>query len=152
MVLGATTPSYDMEMEVTETFDVAAITPEAIMDNIIHFMGDIQQLAPPHSAVKINGVRAYELARAGQEVELKLRSITIEKFDIEAVNMPNIDFRVVCTKGTYIRSLVHDFGKKLNNGAYLSALCRTRSGEFKLENAWELPELLLEIQKQKTRE
>lgn len=142
MVLGATTPSYDMETEPDQTFDTSAITDDQIRKACEQFMGDIQQYPPAHSAIKIDGERLYEKARRGEEVELRLRSITINEFEITRTELPEVDFKVVCTKGTYIRSLVNDFGKALNNGAYLSKLTRTRSGNFKLEDAWEVMELV----------
>jgi tRNA pseudouridine55 synthase len=142
MVLGATTPSYDMETAVEETFSTSNLTDEAIRNACEQFTGDIQQYPPAHSAIKIDGERLYEKARRGEEVELRLRSVTITSFEITRIALPEVDFRVVCSKGTYIRSLVNDFGKALNNGAYLSKLTRTRSGNFKLEDAWEVMDLV----------
>lgn len=142
MILGATTPSYDMETEVDQTFDITSLTDEQIRAACAQFTGDIQQYPPAHSAIKVDGERLYEKARRGEEVELKLRNVTISEFEITRIELPEVDLRVVCSKGTYIRSLVHDFGKALNNGAYMSALCRTRSGNFKIEDAWEVMELV----------
>jgi tRNA pseudouridine55 synthase len=142
MVLGATTPSYDMETAVEEKFDTSNLTNDAIRNACKQFMGDIQQYPPAHSAIKIDGERLYEKARRGEDVELRLRSVTISAFEITRVELPEVDFRVVCSKGTYIRSLVHDFGKALNNGAYLSNLVRTRSGNYHLKDAWEVMELV----------
>jgi tRNA pseudouridine55 synthase len=142
MILGATTPSYDMETEADETFDISNLSEEQIRGNCTQFTGDIQQYPPAHSAVKINGERLYEKARRGEEVELRLRFVTVSEFEITRIELPEVDFRVVCSKGTYIRSLVNDFGKALNNGAYLSKLCRTRSGNFKLNDAFEVLELV----------
>jgi tRNA pseudouridine55 synthase len=142
MVLGATTPSYDMETEVDEKFDTSNLSDEEIRNACKQFMGDIQQYPPAHSAIKIDGERLYEKARRGEEVELRLRNVTISEFEITRIELPEVDFRVVCSKGTYIRSLVNDFGKALNNGAYLSNLVRTRSGNFKLTDAWEVMELV----------
>jgi tRNA pseudouridine55 synthase len=149
MVLGETTPSYDMETDADQTFDISNLTEELIRNNCAQFTGDIQQYPPAHSAVKVNGERLYEKARRGEEVELRLRFVTVSEFEITRVELPEVDFRVVCSKGTYIRSLVNDFGKALNNGAYLSKLCRTRSGNFKLENAFEVMELVNHIREQK---
>ena len=149
MVLGATTPSYDMETEVDQTFDISNITTEQILANCAQFMGDIQQYPPAHSAVKINGERLYEKARRGEEVEQRARFVSISEFELTRIALPEIDFRVVCSKGTYIRSLVHDFGKTLGAGAYLSKLCRTRSGEFRVEDAYEVMELVNYIREQK---
>ena len=150
MILGATTPSYDMETEVDETFDSSNLTEKQIKATCAQFTGDIQQYPPAHSAVKINGERLYEKARRGEEVELRLRFVTVSEFEITRIDLPEVDFRVVCSKGTYIRSLVNDFGRALNNGAYLSALCRTRSGNFHLSNAFEVLELVDHIRELKT--
>lgn len=149
MILGATTPSYDMETGVEKTFSTSNLTDEAIRNACEQFTGDIQQYPPAHSAIKIDGERLYEKARRGEEVELKLRNVTITSFKITRIALPEVDFRVVCSKGTYIRSLVHDFGKALNNGAYLSKLTRTRSGNFKLEDAWEVMDLVTVIKEKK---
>lgn len=145
MVLGATTPSYDMETEADQTFSISNLTDDAIRNACEQFTGDIQQYPPAHSAIKIDGERLYEKARRGEEVELRLRNVTITAFEITRIELPEVDFRVVCSKGTYIRSLVHDLGKALNNGAYLSKLTRTRSGNFKIEDAWEVMDLVTVI-------
>lgn len=142
MVLGETTPSFDMETDADQHFDIGQITEQQIMDACKQFIGDIQQYPPAHSAVKIDGERLYEKARRGEEVELRLRNVTITEFEITGIALPEVNFRVVCSKGTYIRSLVSDFGKALNNGAYLSKLTRTRSGEYKIEDAYEVMELV----------
>lgn len=142
MVLGATTPSYDMETGPDQTFDINNLTDEQIRNACAQFTGDIQQYPPAHSAIKIDGERLYEKARRGEEVELRLRNVTISEFEITRIELPEVDFRVICSKGTYIRSLVNDFGKALNNGAYLSKLTRTRSGNFKLADAWEVMDLV----------
>lgn len=142
LVLGATTPSYDMETEVNASFDISGITKEQILAATAQFKGDISQYPPAHSAVKVNGERLYVKARLGEEVELKKRFVTVSEFEITKISLPEVDFRIVCSKGTYIRSLVSDFGKALNNGAYLSKLTRTRSGNFLLSNAFELPEFI----------
>jgi tRNA pseudouridine55 synthase len=149
MVLGAVTPTYDLESEPEQQFSTENITPEQIYAACKQFTGAIQQYPPAHSAVKIDGERLYEKARRGEEVELRLRSITISEFEITRIELPEIDFRVICSKGTYIRSLVNDFGKAVNNGAYLSRLRRTRSGGFKLEDAWEVMELVNTIRELK---
>ncbi|CAN5370294.1 tRNA pseudouridine(55) synthase TruB [soil metagenome] len=142
MILGATTPSYDMETDVDQQFDISNLTEEQIKANCAQFTGDIQQYPPAHSAIKIDGERLYEKARRGEEVEKRLRAVTISEFEITNIVLPEVEFRVVCSKGTYIRSLIHDFGAALNNGAYLSALRRTRSGDYKIEDAWEVMELV----------
>jgi len=133
--LGVTTPCYDREQEVDQTFAVAHITEEMILQATKNFSGNITQLPPPHSAVKIDGKRAYEMARKGQSFEVKPREIFISTFEITNIQFPVVSFKVVCSKGTYIRSLAHDFGKSLGSGACLDALCRTRIGDFKLEDA-----------------
>ena len=142
LILGATTPSYDMETEPDEKFDISHITDGQIKAACAQFIGDIQQYPPAHSAIKIDGERLYEKARRGEEVELRLRNVTITEFEITRIELPEVDFRVVCSKGTYIRSLVNDFGKALNSGAYLSNLRRTRSGNYKVTDAWEVMELV----------
>jgi tRNA pseudouridine55 synthase len=150
LTLGATTPSYDMETEVDETFDFSTLTEQAIIANCVNFIGELDQFPPVHSAIKIDGERLYRKARRGEEVKLRSRKVTITEFEITRVELPEVDFRVVCGKGTYIRSLAHDFGKKLNNGAYLSKLRRTRSGNFKIENSFEIMELVNHIREIKT--
>ena len=142
MVLGATTPSYDLETEVDNKFDISQLTGEQLRNNCERFIGDIQQYPPAHSAIKIDGERLYEKARRGEEVELRLRNVTISEFELTRIELPDVDFRVVCSKGTYIRSLVNDFGAALNNGAYLSKLRRTRSGNYRVDDAWEVMELV----------
>lgn len=133
--LGATTPSYDLETKIDKTFDISAITHEKIKEATKQFLGEIQQQPPVFSALKKDGIRLYEFARSGEEVDIPFRSVTISEFEITKIELPKIAFRVVCSKGTYIRSLANDFGKALNNGAHLSALRRTRIGEFSVENA-----------------
>ena len=135
ITLGTTTPSYDLETEVDQTFDISGITEEDIIQNTKHFIGEIQQQPPIFSALKKDGKRLYEYAREGEKVEIPKRIITISEFEITKIDVPNIEFRAVCSKGTYIRSLAHDFGKSLNNGAHLSALRRTKIGGFSLEDA-----------------
>jgi len=142
MVLGATTPTYDLESEPEAKFDTSHLTDEQIKTATAQFTGDIQQYPPAHSAIKIDGERLYEKARRGEEVELRLRNVTITEFEITRIALPEVDFRVVCSKGTYIRSLINDFGAALNNGAYMSALRRTRSGNYRIEDAHEVLELV----------
>jgi tRNA pseudouridine55 synthase len=142
MILGATTPSFDMETVVDEEFPLDNLTEEAIYAAVKPFTGDIQQYPPAHSAVKVNGERLYVKARRGEEQELRLRFVSVPEFEITRIELPEVDFRIVCSKGTYIRSLVSDFGKHLNNGAYLSKLTRTRSGSFLLEDAFEVADLV----------
>lgn len=133
--LGATTPSYDLETEIDHTFDISEITSEKIYTATKQFLGKIKQQPPVFSALKKDGKRLYEFARNGEEVEIPFRNVTISEFEITNIELSKIDFRVVCSKGTYIRTLAKDFGKALNNGAHLSALRRTRIGEFSVENA-----------------
>ncbi|MBC7914913.1 MAG: tRNA pseudouridine(55) synthase TruB [Pyrinomonadaceae bacterium] len=142
MVIGATTPSYDLETEVDATFDINTITEDQLLDTCKQFIGDIEQYPPAHSAIKVDGERLYLKARRGESVELKTRKVRIDEFEITRIELPEVDFRVICSKGTYIRSLVYDFGKLLNNGAYLSKLRRTRSGSFHVDNAYEVMELV----------
>ena len=142
MILGASTPSFDMETEVAATFAIDQLTEDEIYKAVEPFRGAIEQLPPAHSAVKVNGERLYVKARLGEEVELRKRFVTVNEFEITRIALPEVDFRIVCSKGTYIRSLVSDFGKKLNNGAYLSKLTRTRSRNFLLENAYEVADLV----------
>lgn len=133
--LGATTPSYDLETEIDQTFYITEITSEKIEEAKKKFIGEIQQQPPVFSALKKDGKRLYEFARSGEEVDIPFRTVTISEFEITEIKLPKIDFRVICSKGTYIRSLANDFGKALNNGAHLSALRRTKIGDFSVENA-----------------
>ncbi len=150
MVLGSVTETYDLESEPEKLFETSHITAGHIEETCKQFIGDIQQYPPAHSAVKIGGERLYEKARRGEEVELRLRNVTISELEITRIELPEVDFRVVCSKGTYIRSLVNDFGKALDNGAYLSRLRRTRSGDFRAEDAWEVMELVNAVRELKT--
>lgn len=137
--LGAVTPTYDLESEPEQPRPFAQLTEEEIKNATHQFTGEILQVPPAHSAIKVDGKRVYELARAGKEVKLEPRKLTIYTFEITRIELPEVDFRVVCSTGTYIRSLAHDFGQALGCGAYLSRLCRTRIGEFRLEEAMTLP-------------
>lgn len=149
--LGATTPCYDMEQPEDATFPTEHISEQMIREMVNQFTGVISQLPPPHSAVKVDGKRAYELARKGKEVVMKPREVTIEAFEITGINMPEVSFRIVCSKGTYIRSIAHDFGMALGSGAYLTSLCRTRIGEFRLENAMQLADFSALVSAQGTK-
>ncbi|MFZ4670861.1 MAG: tRNA pseudouridine(55) synthase TruB [Flavobacterium sp.] len=131
---GATTPSYDLETEINVTFPIEHITEALIQETTKQFVGEIDQKPPIFSAIKKDGVRLYEHARAGEEVEIAYRKTTIHEFEIIRIALPEIDFRVVCSKGTYIRSLAYDFGMALNSGGYLSALRRTKIGDFSVDN------------------
>lgn len=133
--LGAVTPTFDLESEPRDFKPVDFITPDMLLQTANRFIGETEQLPPVHSAIKQQGKPVYLLARKGGEVTMTPRKITIKEFDITAVEMPRVSFRVVCTTGTYIRSLAYDFGNAIGCGAYLSALCRTRIGEFSAEDA-----------------
>ncbi len=133
--LGATTPSYDLETEVNATFPTEHIDEALIHDTLPQFLGEIDQKPPVFSAIKKDGKRLYEHARKGEEVEIASRKTTIHEFEITRIALPEIDFRVVCSKGTYIRSLAHDFGQALHSGAHLTALRRTKIGTFSVEDA-----------------
>ncbi|GAB2535031.1 tRNA pseudouridine(55) synthase TruB [Rufibacter soli] len=139
--IGATTPSFDLETEVDTTFHTEHITPAMLEEAAQSFVGEIDQVPPIYSAVKINGERAYALARRGEDAEIKSKRITIKSFDLTGIEGNQIHFKVVCSKGTYIRSLARDFGLKLGCGAYLSKLVRTRIGEYRLEDAMDLTQL-----------
>ncbi len=136
--IGATTPSYDMEKEVDKTYDYSHVDEALIKSATAKLTGTFDQIPPIFSAVKIKGKRAYDYARHNEEVVIKPKQITVSEFEITGINLPEVHFRIVCSKGTYIRALARDFGELLNCGSYLSALCRTRIGEFKLENAFEV--------------
>jgi len=145
ITLGATTPSYDLEQEIDERFDLSRITDEQILETAKSFVGEIEQIPPAHSAIKIDGERVYEKARRGETVTVKPRKVYIREFEIVRIAMPHVEFRVVCSKGTYIRSLAHDFGRAMNNGAHLSQLRRTKIGDFCVADAWQLPDLVKHI-------
>ena len=138
-----------METVVDQEFPIDHLTDEQIHAATAAFTGDIQQYPPAHSAVKVNGERLYVKARRGEETELRLRFVTVSAFEITRIALPEVDFRIVCSKGTYIRSLISDFGTALNSGAYLAKLTRTRSGDFLLENAFEVNELVNYIRNNK---
>jgi tRNA pseudouridine55 synthase len=135
ITLGAVTPTYDLESEPEQQKDFSFVTNDMLQTTTEKFVGNIQQLPPIYSAIKKDGIALYELARRGEEVELKPRSINIKSFEITAVELPVVHFKVICGTGTYIRSLANDYGAALGCGGYLSSLCRTRIGEFKNENA-----------------
>jgi len=145
LVLGKTTPSVDLETEFDAEYPVDHITPDALNAAVTKLSGVIDQIPPAHSAIKVNGKRAYESARKGEEVVIKSRQVEIKEFDIDITNFPEVSFRIVCSKGTYIRSLVRDFGILLQSGAYMSSLRRTRIGNFKIENALTLEQFLENI-------
>lgn len=134
-ILGKSTPSHDLETAVSEEKDLSGITHEKVLSATLPFIGKISQLPPIHSAIKIGGVRAYEFARKGKEVTLTPREVEIREFEITSIALPEVTFRIVCSKGTYIRSIARDFGEALQVGAYLAELCRTRIGSFLLSEA-----------------
>jgi tRNA pseudouridine55 synthase len=140
--LGGTTPSYDLETAVDETFATAHISEELLHLTTEQFTGEIQQKPPIFSAIKKDGKRLYELARKGETTEIKERTVTVSKFEITKVNLPEVEFRIICSKGTYIRSIAFDFGKALNSGAHLSALRRTKIGDFSVANALSVEEFI----------
>ncbi len=141
MHIGATTPSFDLETEIDNKFPTDDITPDLLLETTKQFIGQIDQVPPTFSAVKIDGKRAFEYARKDSEVQIKSRKVLIKEFTLLNFDLPEIDFMVTCSKGTYIRSLVRDFGQALNNGAYLSSLRRTAIGEYSVNNAWSLDDL-----------
>ena len=145
--LGATTPTYDLESDPRDFKEVTSITEKEIYAATQQFTGEIMQVPPAHSAIKIDGKRVYELARQGKEVKIEPRKITIKEFQITKIEMPVVFFKVVCSTGTYIRSLANDFGAALGCGAYLSSLCRTRIGEHQLDHAKTISEWEDEIKK-----
>lgn len=142
LLLGKSTPSYDSESEPDGEYPVGHITPELIEEARQQFVGTISQVPPIYSAVKINGTRLYELARKGKTADVPPREVVVSVFEITEIDLPRLSFRVVCSKGTYIRSLVHDFGKAMGSGAYMTALRRTRIGDFSIENALTVPQFL----------
>lgn len=148
ITLGATTPTFDLESDIDQTFDISTISEDDIYRTAASFVGEQDQYPPAHSAIKIDGERVYEKARRGETVVLKPRQITVHSFEVEKIELPKIYFRIKCTKGTYIRSIANDFGQRLQNGSHLSALCRTKSGDFSVEDAWNLQDLIQAIRAQ----
>ena len=144
--LGSTTPSYDLETEIDEQFPTDHITQELLEKTTQQFIGEIDQKPPIFSAIKKDGKRLYEIARKGQTTEIPSRKVTISEFEITKVNFPKVEFRVVCSKGTYIRSLANDFGKALNSGAHLSALRRTKIGDFSVSDALSIEQFIVKIE------
>ena len=140
-VLGKSTPSHDLETEVNEVKDISQLADDTILEKVNSFLGIISQLPPLHSAIRIGGKRAYEFARKGRDVQLSPRDVQIHEFEITSIDLPEVSFRIVCSKGTYIRSIARDFGNLLGVGAYLSALCRTRIGTYKLKDAQDVDQV-----------
>ncbi|WP_405384501.1 tRNA pseudouridine(55) synthase TruB [Maribacter sp. LLG6340-A2] len=135
ITLGSTTPSYDLETEINETFTTDHISPELIHKTTAQFIGDIEQAPPVFSALKKDGKRLYELAREGKTVDIPKRKVHVSAFEITNIDGLNVHFRIACSKGTYIRSMAHDFGKALDSGAHLTALRRTKIGDFNVDKA-----------------
>lgn len=143
--VGATTPSYDLETKVDNTFTTSHINKELLIETVENFVGEIFQKPPVFSALKKDGKRLYQYARDEKEVEVKERKVVVHAFEITKIELPKIHFKICCSKGTYIRSLAHDFGLALNSGAHLSKLCRTKIGDYDLENALSITELAEKI-------
>lgn len=150
ITLGATTPTYDLESEPTNIHSIEHLTEQDLHSATQPFTGNILQTPPIHSAIKKDGKRVYELARRGVDVKLDPRPVTISEFTLTKIALPVVEFKVVCSTGTYIRSLANDFGAALGVGGYLSALCRTRIGEFKLEEATTVVAFERQIQESST--
>jgi len=142
IILGGTTPSFDLETDINKTFPTEHITEDLIYKTTKQFIGEIEQFPPIFSALKKNGKRLYDYARAGEVVEIKSRKITIKEFEITKIEDNLVNFRVICSKGTYIRSLANDFGKALNSGGHLSVLRRTKIGNFNVENALSIEDFI----------
>lgn len=144
-ILGKTTESFDLEKEVTDVSDPSDITFDLVKSAVAQLTGDILQIPPMHSAIKVDGKRVYESARKGIEVKMEARPVTVSEFEITSFENPEVQFRIVCSKGTYIRSLARDLGEILGVGAYMSALRRTRIGDFSLNEASQLTDLIEKI-------
>jgi tRNA pseudouridine55 synthase len=142
LLLGATTPSYDAETEVDQQYPTAHIDAALLEETRKSFLGDLQQIPPMFSAIKVDGQPLYKRARKGEIIEIKPRPVHIFDFELQRIALPEVDFRLHCSKGTYVRSLAYDFGKALGSGAYLTALRRTKVGTFRIEDAWDLPQLI----------
>ncbi|MDF2437569.1 MAG: truB [Bacteroidota bacterium] len=147
--IGATTPSYDLEKEIDVRYPTDHINDELIYQTVLEFFGTIQQTPPIYSAIRIDGRRAYKIARSGKTAEMPSKEINISEFEITRIAMPEVDFRIVCSKGTYIRSIARDFGEALKSGAHLTALCRTRIGEYRLEDAMSIEEFERSVKEEK---
>ena len=148
LMLGATTPSFDLEKEIDATYPTEHITRELVEETLKQFVGEIQQVPPTFSACKVNGKRAYELARKGNDVELKAKTLVIDEIELLECELPVIKIRVVCSKGTYIRALARDIGQALNSGAHLTALQRTRVGDVTLDKCMQLDDFEAWIEQQ----
>ncbi|MEL7220127.1 MAG: tRNA pseudouridine(55) synthase TruB, partial [Bacteroidota bacterium] len=144
--LGASTPSYDSETEVDHSYPTEHITPAMLEEARLQFVGTIEQVPPMFSAIKVDGQPLYKRARKGEVIEVKARTVHMHELDFSRVEIPEVDFRLLCSKGTYVRSMAHDIGKTLNSGAHLTALRRTKVGDFDIEDAWNLEELIQQLQ------
>ncbi len=140
ITLGATTPSYDLETEIDQRFPITDLTTDQLIATTQQFTGEILQKPPIYSAIKKDGKRLYELARAGETTEIKSRTVSVNTFELSNIRLPKVDFRITCSKGTYIRSMAHDYGVALDNGAHLSALRRTKIGDYNVKDALSLEE------------
>jgi len=145
LLLGSTTPTYDAESEVNHLFPTEHLTPEMLKAEALRMTGEIIQTPPVFSAIKKNGVPLYKLARAGKDVEVPTRRVTIHSFELTKIDIPEVSFRVECSKGTYIRSLAHEFGAAVQSGAYLTSLRRTAIGQYQVDDAWQIQNLINEI-------
>ena len=150
--LGATTPSYDLETEVDNTFPIDHLNEEVLNNAIPQFLGEIEQYPPVFSALKKDGKRLYEYARKGEEVKIDSRKVSISSFTLTRINLPEVDFQVRCSKGTYIRSLAHDFGKAVESGGHLSALRRTKIGDFNVNDSYNLDRFIATLPPKSPRE
>lgn len=142
--LGATTPCFDLEQDIDQEYPISHITDDMILQATEQFVGEIQQIPPAHSAVKVKGKRAYQIARAGGTPEIKAKTVQIASFEITKIEMPDVHFKIVCGKGTYIRSIARDFGQQLKSGAHLTKLVREAIGNYTLDNAVQIDELEIE--------
>lgn len=145
ITFGKTTPSYDLELDFNASYPTDHLNEKMLHETVASMRGESMQYPPIFSAKKIKGKKAYDLARDGKEVKLEPRKIKLSKFEITSLEIPNLNFEITCSKGTYIRSIAHDLGELVNSGAHLSALRRTEIGDFKLEDAWELEDLINHI-------
>jgi tRNA pseudouridine55 synthase len=149
-ILGQTTPSHDLETEVSEGMDPSHLTPGQLRQAAESLTGVLQQVPPAHSAIRVGGKRAYEFARKGKEIELKHREVEVKSFEITHIDLPAVSFRIVCSKGTYIRSVARDFGSRLGVGAYVTDLCRTRIGSYRLEDAISIDNVMPNVENTKS--
>ena len=152
LILGQTRPSIDRETEIDSESDISHLSREEIEKAVVPFQGLIQQVPPQHSAIKVKGKRVYKHARAGEEIKLEPREVNVPLFELTRIELPEVDFRIICSKGTYIRSLVRDLGQSLGVGAYLHELRRTRIGNFTVDKAENPLEFLERIQKNRSNE